>query len=255
MILKMRMFLRYIKRSIFFIMIMTYITMGADAEQNHIPELQDLLIRLETRHSKMKTLAARFRQEKHFSFMEKPLVSHGFILFESPDKIRFDLTEPFQTTMISDGGKIERYELVDGEWRSIQSNAGKSIKLVMEQIGKWMQGKFLDKKRLFDLSVSADDPNGYVVLDLKPRHKQFQQYIKQIQIHISSPPEYHITRIDIHEPEGDRFALAFLQEILNRELPENCFSSPQVMKQCKELFSENRTETLKEDKNKGSSED
>jgi hypothetical protein len=126
----------------------------------------------------------------------------------------------------------------------------------MEQIGHWMRGKFSNQKRLFDLSVSADDPNGYVVLDLEPRPKQFRQYIEKIRIHVSRPPEYHITRINIYEPEGDRFALAFQQEILDKELPENCFRNPKAAKQCKELFSQGQTETLKEEKKKkDSSED
>lgn len=229
---------------------MTHIVFGIAAERNPVPVLEDFLIRLEKRHSNTKTLAVRFRQEKNFSFMDKPLISQGFILFESPGRIRFDITEPFQTAMLSDGKKIERYELVDGRWRSIQSNAGKSIKLVMEQIGQWMQGKFSNQKRLFDLSISADDPNGYVALDLEPRHKQFRQFIEKIRIHVSKPPEYHITRIDIYEPAGDRFALEFLQEILNKELPENCFGNPQAVKQCKELFSQEQNETLKEEKKK-----
>jgi outer membrane lipoprotein-sorting protein len=230
-------------------MMMTHIAFGVAAEQNSAPVLEDFLIRLEKRHSNVKTLAARFRQEKHFSFMDKPLVSQGFILFESPKKIRFDITEPFRTAMLSDGKKIERYELVDGKWHSVQSNAGKSIKLVMEQIGQWMQGKFSNQKRVFALSVSADDPNGFVVLDLEPRPKQFRQYIEKIRIHVSKPPEYQITRIDIYEPEGDKFALAFLQEIINKELPENCFRNPQAAEQCRELFSQGQTGTLKEQKN------
>ena len=241
------MILHWIKRSIYSAIIMTHIAFGVAAERNPVPALEDFLKHLEKRHSNMKTLAARFRQEKHFSFMDKPLVSEGYIIFESPDKIRFDITEPFQTAMLSDGKKIERYEFLDDQWRPIQSNAGKSIKLVMEQIGQWMQGKFSNQKRLFDLSISADDPNGYVVLDLEPRPKQFRQYIEKIRIHVSKPPEYHITRIDIFEPEGDRFALAFQQEILNKKLPENCFSKPHTAKQCQELFSQKKKKESSED--------
>jgi outer membrane lipoprotein-sorting protein len=216
--------------------------------QNPIPDLEDFLVRLEKRHSNIKTLAARFRQEKHFSFMDKPLISQGFILFESPGRIRFDITEPFQTAMLSDGKKMARYEQVDGQWRSVSSGAGKSIKLVMEQIGQWMQGKFKDHTRLFELSLSAGDPNGYVVLHLNPRPRQFRQYIEKIKIHVSKPPEYHITRIVIYEPEEDWFGLVFQKEILNPKLPEHCFRNPQTAEQCKELFSKEQTETQEEEK-------
>ncbi len=225
-----------------------YSVFGGEVKQNSVPSLDDFLVRIEQRHSNMNTLAARFRQEKHFSFMDVPLISQGFIIFESPERIRFDITEPFQTAMLFDGKNIERYELVDDKWNSVQSNAGKSINLVMEQIGQWMQGKFSNKSSIFDLSISADEPNGYVVLDLNPLPKQFRQYIEKIKIHVTSPPEYNITRIDILEPEGDRFALVFQQEILNGKLPDKCFSDPQSAKQCKELFSQNQTGTGSEEK-------
>jgi len=254
--LKRYMALHGVKISICYTIAIACIAFGANAEQNQAPLLEDLLTRLEKQHGNIKILAARFQQEKHFSFMDKPVISQGFILFSSPNRIRFDITEPFQTTLLSDGKKIERYEFIDSQWRSIQFTGGTSIKLVMEQIGQWMRGKFSKQKNLFAMSVNVDDPNDYASLDLEPRPKQFRQYIEKIRIHISKPPKYNINRIDIYEPEGDRFALVFVQEILNQELPKNCFSNPQTAIKCKELFSQGQTETLKEEKKKkGNSED
>jgi outer membrane lipoprotein-sorting protein len=250
MILKRHIILRWIKIAIYSTIITTYIASSVNGEQNPAPELEDLLTRLEKQHGDMKTLAARFRQEKHFSFMDKPIISQGFIFFSSPNRIRFDITKPFQTALLSDGKNIERYEFIDGQWRSMQLKGGKNIKLVIDQIGQWMQGKFSKQKRLFALSVSVDDPNDYVSLDLEPRSKQFRQYIEKIRIHIAKPPEYNISRIDIYEPKGDRFALVFVQDILNQELPKNCFSNPQTAIQCKELFLQEQTETLKEETEK-----
>ena len=200
------------------------------------PDLEELLAHLEKKHGNIKTLAVRFKQEKHFSFMNKPVLSSGFIFFSSPDKIRFDIAEPFHTTLLNNGKKIERYELIDSKWCPIQFNGGKSIKLVMKQICQWMQGKFSQQKNIFALSMSVEDPNTYVSLDLEPRHKQFQRYIKKIRISISTPPAYKISRIDIYEPKGDRFALDFVQEVVNRNLPKDCFSNPQTATLCKEIF-------------------
>lgn len=215
---------------------MCCIVFGATAEVKLVPKLEDLLSSLEKKHSQTKTLAAKFQQEKYFSFMDKPLVSDGFILFSSPDSIRFDINEPFQESLLFDGKKISRYEYVNRQWRSMEFSGGRAIKLVMEQIGLWMQGKFSQQKDLFNMSVSADDPNGYVVLDMTPIPKQFQQYIQKIRIHVSKPPEYKITRIEIIEPAHDRFALLFVQEIFNRELSKNLFSKPETATQCQELF-------------------
>jgi hypothetical protein len=160
--------------------------------------------------------------------MNKPVVSKGFMLFSLPKKIRYDITKPFHTTLLNDGKRIERYELEDDKWRSVQFTGGSSIKLVMEQIGQWIQGKFSQQKNLFTMSLSFEDPNTYAFLNLEPRHKQFRRYIEKIRISISPPPKYSISKIDIYEPEGDYFTLDFIQEIVNRDLPRGCFRNPRV---------------------------
>ena len=237
----------WINIAIYSTIIVGYIAFDSNAEQNSVTELEDLLMRLEKRHGDTRTLAARFRQEKRFFFMDKPVISQGFILFSSPNRIRFDITEPFQTALLCDDKNMKRHELTDGRWRSMQFSGGSSIRLVMDQIAQWMQGKFSKQRSLFAFSVNSDDPNDYVSLDLEPRHKQFRQYIEKIRIHIAKPPEYRITRIDIFEPKGDRFALIFVQEIFNQELPKDCFSKPQTAIRCKELFLQGQTNTPKKE--------
>ena len=185
--------------------------------------------------------------------MNKPIISEGFIVFASPDKIRFDITEPYQMALLDDGKKIQRYEVLDNQWRPLQFGGGKSVKLVMGQIGQWMQGKFSGQEEIFTLSISAGDPNDYAVLNLKPRHKQFQQYIEMIQVHIAPAPTYRVTRIDIKEPQGDSFALVFSNEQKNKDLPEGCFSDPEAAAQCIKLFkhSEKEKEKSGEQENTG----
>ena len=139
----------WIKRGIYFCFLLMFCVSVGAAEEKTAPDIEELLGHLEKQHSKIKTLAVRFRQEKHFSFMNKPVVSKGFMVFCAPDKIRFDITEPFSTTLLDNGKKIERYEFVDGKWRRIKFSGGRSIKLVMGQIGQWMQGKFSGQKNIF----------------------------------------------------------------------------------------------------------
>ena len=218
------------------LLVLVLCTCVARGQEEVDRDLEGLLARLETQHGSTKSLVAQFRQEKNFSFMDKPIVSVGFIVFAAPDKIRFDITEPFQTALLDDGKRIQRYEVVDRQWRPLQFGGGKSVKLVMGQIGQWMQGKFSGQEEIFTLSMSVGDPNDYAVLNLEPRHKQFQQYIERIQVHIASAPSYRVTRIDIKEPQGDSFALIFFSEQKNKSLPEKCFSDPKTAAQCIEFF-------------------
>ena len=242
--------LLWIKRGIYFCLLWMFCIAVVAAEEKSVPDIEELLGQLEKQHSNIKTLAVRFRQEKHFSFMNKPIVSKGFMVFSVPDKIRFDITEPFATTLLDNGKKIERYEFADGKWLPLKFTGGKSIKLVMEQIGQWMQGKFSGQKKIFSLSVSVEDPNSYVSLVLEPRHKQFRRYIEKIRVSISAPPAYKISRIDIFEPEGDRFSLEFVQELVNRDLPKDCFSDPNSASLCKKLFPKDKEKGKSQEDNK-----
>jgi hypothetical protein len=229
-------YIHWFKIGIFcFILGILCVAASAKTEKS-LPDLKELLGNLEKQHGNIKTLAVRFRQEKHFSFMNKPVVSQGFMLFSLPKKIRYDITRPFHTTLLDNGKRIERYELVDDKWRLVQFTGGSSIKLVMEQIGQWIRGKFSQQKNIFTMSLSFEDPNTYVFLNLEPRHKQFRQYIEKIRISISSPPKYGISKIDIYEPEADHFTLDFIQEIVNRDLPEGCFRDPRTAVLCEEFF-------------------
>ncbi len=224
------------KRGMCFCLLVMFCIAVSGAEEKSVPDLEELLGHLEKQHSNIKTLSVGFRQEKHFSFMNKPVVSNGFILFCVPDKMRFDITDPFATTLLDNGKKLDRYEFVDGKWRELKFTGGKSIKLIMGQIGQWMQGKFSGQRKIFSLSVSVEDPNSYVSLVLEPRHKQFRSYIEKIRVSILAPPAYKISRIDIFEPEGDRFSLNFVQELVNPDLPKACFSDPNSAGLCKKLF-------------------
>ena len=206
------------------------------------PDLDELLMQLEKRHGATRTMAAEFRQEKYFSFMAKPVVSRGFILFSSPDKIRFDIFSPFATTLLDDGKNIMRYELVGDKWRCVKFGGGKSIQFVMDQIGQWMQGKFSGQRNVFELSVSAGDPNSYAFLDLAPRHKQIRRYIEKIRVRISKGPGYRISRIEIFEPGGDRFSLIFTKEVVNPQLDAGFFSDPERVADCRRLFEKTKTE-------------
>jgi hypothetical protein len=106
----------------------------------------------------------------------------------------------------------------------------------MKQIGQWIQGKYSQQKNIFTMSLSFEDPNTYVFLNLEPRHKQFRRYIEKIRISISPPPKYSISKINIYEPEGDHFTLDFIQEIINRDLPKGCFRNPRTAALCEEFF-------------------
>lgn len=212
--------------------------------------LEDLLLKLEASHGSLKTLAVAFDQTKHFSFMDKPVVSQGFVLFESPNKIRFDIYTPFSSSMINDGEKVSRYEYVNEKWEKTNFDGGKSVKLVIDQIGNWMRGQFPKDNRIFSLAAEGDDPNLYAKLVLTPVDSRFLQHIEQIVLDIGPEPGYDIEKISIYEPRGDYFTLTMKDQLRNISLPQNCFTDPSSAQNCKKLFESKPVEELENESEK-----
>jgi hypothetical protein len=44
------------------------------------------------------------------------VLSKGFCIFKSPDKLRLEFTEPFKSSLIINGNRVFKYEFFDGAW-------------------------------------------------------------------------------------------------------------------------------------------
>ena len=195
----------------------------------------ELLEQIENQHKKTKSLAVRFKQRKYFSFMDEPIISEGRMLFAAPGKIRFELISPYRSLLINDGKSVRRFEFSDNQWQRIMFGAGKTIRLLTDQMAQWVQGRFSEEKSLFYFSHSLD-PNSYAVLVLKPREKTFRESVESIHIHVGNPPELKIEQIDIREPGGDNTSMQFYDEHINVSIPAMVFQDPNSQEECQAVF-------------------
>ena len=199
-------------------------------------EVGSFLEQLEAKHSNTKSLAVKFEQRKHLSFMSTPLVSEGRMFFAEPGLIRFELLSPYRSVLLNNNKSVSRYEYSDSGWREVKFGAGKSIKLVTDQISGWMQGKFSGQSKLFDFSISNEDPNSYKVLTLTPKSKAFRKYIDLIGIRFGALPDMKILQININEPEGDFTSMYFRGDVINGEISGEVFEDPAADESCSEAL-------------------
>ncbi|HZP42908.1 MAG TPA: outer membrane lipoprotein chaperone LolA [Candidatus Binatia bacterium] len=72
--------------------------------------LKDALRRLQERYEATRTLAAEFTQTVESPTLSAPLVSHGTVAFEKPNRMRWDYAPPDAQTIVGDGDSLWIYQ-------------------------------------------------------------------------------------------------------------------------------------------------
>ena len=182
-------------------------------------DLQSLLDRLENTLGKIRTLEARFVQEKKLSIFRDIVKSEGLLVFQRPDRVRFEITEPFQSAIVTNGKSAARYELVDGAWKKLDAVDAEVMAMVTGQICSWIEGRFREKSDVYEISALASTP---VTVVLTPRNERFRKYIEAIELSLA-PDETKVTAVTVREPGGDSTVMRFTHERRDRDIPPEVF--------------------------------
>jgi outer membrane lipoprotein carrier protein len=182
-------------------------------------EQERFLKRIEGNLSPIRSLWAEFLQEKHLEIFTGVVKARGRCIFQSPDRVRFEFTEPFQSVLIVKDGKLAKYEFVDGKWQKLATGQPQIILMVIDHITSWICGRFAEKRDVYDIAVEPGDPARII---LSPKHEKFREHIKSIEL-VMTRGEEGLQQIIIREPGGDHTRITFINEKRNIDLPEAVF--------------------------------
>ncbi len=182
-------------------------------------EQERLLKRIEGNLSPIRTLWTEFLQEKHLEIFTRVVKAKGRCIFQSPDRVRFEFTEPFKSVLIVKDGKLAKYEFVDGKWQKLAAGQQQIILMVIDHITSWLRGRFAEKRDVYDIAVEQSD---HVRIILSPKHEKFREHIKSIEL-LMTKGEKGLKQIIIREPGGDYTQITFINEKRNIDLPEAVF--------------------------------
>jgi len=180
------------------------------------------LDRIEKRMSEVKAFVASFEQTKSLSLFKEPVKSSGFLVFERPDRLRWEITKPFRSILVVTGDRVAKFEWVGGERRAIKlGRGGDAILLVMERIREWFQGRFDREGRTFAVKVS-ETPTPLIVLE--PTDKRLRKNLRAIEL-VPSKEGTAIDEVTIRESGGDSTRMVFSGRVDGPKLPERVFST------------------------------
>lgn len=184
-------------------------------------ELDKLLTKLAKELGTIRTLWVDFRQDKYLSMFSDVIKAEGVCLFRRPATVRFELTKPFRSVMITKGKAVAKFEFVGSRWRKIKLANTDVIRMVTGQIASWLQGKFREKGDIYKISAVA---GLHTTLILTPRNKSFRKYISSIELLLADDRK-RIVSVTIREPEGDYTVMRFSREQRDVPLPDELFDT------------------------------
>ncbi len=183
-------------------------------------ELTTLLDGLETRLGKIRSFRADFVQEKHLSIFTEVVRVDGVLLFWRPGKVRFEITQPFQSVFIAAGKSAAKYERMEGSWKKLKPRAP-AMRIVLKEITSWLEGRLRQEGGRYDISAARAK---FTTITLTVRNKKMRDYITAIELTLDKE-ETHFSCVTIREPGGDFTRILFVDSRHNVEMPAEIFAT------------------------------
>jgi len=164
----------------------------------------------------IRSVQATFTQEKHLQILAHPLQSHGLLLFAAPDRLRWEYQAPLPSVLLMDEGRIQRFVKTGDTWTEDASAALPAMSFVMQEIGRWMNGRF-DENPDFDARL---EPNGRIILT--PRQAALATVIQKIVLQLAKTPGV-IESVTVYEDDDNFTQLYFKDVTVNQPIDPAMF--------------------------------
>ena len=159
----------------------------------------------------VRSMRADFVQERRLSLFLDTLTAKGICCFERPNKLRWELSEPYVTVLIYNGKKVAKFDRVDGRFRRMNLGAEDLLREVLGQVIGWIKGDFKDAKELYEIRLLKGSDYRLV---LRPRSKDLRKMIEAVELSID-PASLRVRCVTVREPQDDCLEIRFLKEQLN----------------------------------------
>ncbi|MBT3191330.1 MAG: outer membrane lipoprotein carrier protein LolA [Verrucomicrobia bacterium] len=165
------------------------------------------------------TVVSEFEQDRHMALLSDPLRSSGVIVFEKPNRLRWDTVSPYQSMLIADGKDVVQFEKMGESWKKLKIGYAAAMGEVMESLSMVWGGDLSGQKDHYRLAAKETPAP---VLTLTPRDAGMRKVISAVELHFKSDLSA-ATRVVLKEPGGDFTAIRFVTQHINTPLPAACF--------------------------------
>lgn len=190
-----------------------------EAELQPVADVEAFIDDVERSLKGARTVFSRFRQERVLSLFDEPLVTEGILLFEQPDRVRWETTHPYRSVLLADGRRVAQFEWIEGKRRKINIGYPEAIRRMMSEIAAVNQGRMRERTKLYE--VSGLRGAGARII-MRPREKALREMISSIEIDMTADLSA-TKRITMHEPNGDLTRIIVIEERRNVSVADGAF--------------------------------
>ena len=158
-------------------------------------------------------LYAHFREEKHITLLQQPLVSEGSIYFAPPSRFSRRTEKPLKSTMIIDGKQMSFSTEESHERLSLAANP--VAQMFADAFVMLLSGNRVGLEKIFkmQLTPATGGASGEWKLVLTPRVSPMDKLIKELELRGRG---LNLNELDVRESNGDWTRTSFTQVDLNR---------------------------------------
>ncbi len=196
-------------------------TVTAGAAELTDARKQEVIARINSAVSRLRTMSCSFVQTKHLSLLSDKMVSEGRMYYSQPDRLRWEYTSPYKYLFIFNGNKV--YVGNDSRKDVIDTNTNKIFKEVARIMMSTVTGTALSNAADFD--TEAAEEKGSWVVTLVPRKKEMRRMFAKITMTFSKSASM-ISELSIYEKNGDRTDIKFKDVLSDAKVDESLFSIP-----------------------------
>ena len=188
-------------------------------EKPNVLSAKAVLKKLHTELAKVPRFRAEFDQEKHLKVFKTAVKSNGVLLFERPDRMRWEIRKPFRSLLIVSGKNVAKFEWVDGKRRKLKlGRAADAVLIAMRRLQAWFSGNFDEKN--FTVTV-VQKPALHVLLI--PRDEAMRKRVARMEF-FPAADFRSMAKVVVHESKGNRTLLTFRQHESGAKMPKDAFS-------------------------------
>ena len=157
--------------------------------------------------SKVAFVGATFEQEKRLAIFKDVVRSRGVLVYRAPSDLRWEIREPFRSTLVVAGGTVGKFEYDGAKRRTVRlGRGGDALLSIMERIRDWFGGRF----DATDCTVDAARKPAPLIR-LAPRGGNFGGGLKAIDVALTTELDA-VLSVTIFDKSGDTTIMRFSRE-------------------------------------------
>ena len=204
------------------ILTILFFTSILNAQEEGFKQVQDIK-NAQTELAKLsqntQSIQSKFIQEKHLSFLTENIISKGEFFFQSPNKLRWEYSEPFEYIIVFNDKNI--YIKDENKISTFDTESNKMFAEINNMMIGSIQGDLFTDSERFDVKY-YENANQYL-LELDPKLPEMKSMLKTIKIYIDKS-DISVAKIKMIESSDDYTSIDFKDRKLNKEIDNEKFN-------------------------------